>query len=329
MKESSSPPYVSVIVPCRNEEKFIEGCLSSLFDQDYPSDYYEIVVVDGVSSDASLDKVKQYSSNRNNIRVISNAKMSAPSGSNLGIKEAKGEIIVRVDAHAKVEKDFISQSVKYLKQTDADCVGGPIETKGSGYLGEAIALVLGSPFGTGSRFRYSKKDGYVDTVPFGAYKSEAFKKYGLLDEGLERAEDLELNHRIIKKGGRIFIASEIRSCYFCRSNIRDLLKQNFLNGVDVIRAARKDASAVSIRHLIPMFFILSLLGSLGLSVISVFSPVIFGFIAGLYLAFNIWFSAAIAINKGIRYLVVLPVLFLLLHLSYGFGSVFGLIKIKP
>ncbi|MFH1684335.1 MAG: glycosyltransferase family 2 protein [Candidatus Margulisiibacteriota bacterium] len=314
---------VSVIIPARNEEKHIAECLDSLFAQDYPKDRFEIIVIDGMSTDRTRAIVGDYPG----VRLLDNPNKIAPAGTNIGIKASKGEIIVRIDAHAKVEKDFISQSVKYLRQTGADCVGGPITTLGKGYLGQAISYVLSSPFGTGSKFRYSNKPGYVDTVPFGAYRKEAFDRFGLFDESIPRSEDLEFNHRIIKAGGKIFMTPDIKSYYYCRSTVGGMIRQNFLNGVDVVKAIKKDRSSISIRHLIPFFFISGLTMSLLFAFISSFGLFLFFAIFLIYSIANLFFSIGIVLKHKWKYFPVLLVLFFCLHLSYAAGTILGLFRL--
>ncbi|MFH1387040.1 MAG: glycosyltransferase family 2 protein [bacterium] len=298
---------LSIIIPCRNEEGFIGNCLDSIMAQDYDKSKYEVIVIDG----RSTDKTREIIANYPTVKLLDNPRKIAPAGTNIGIKAAKGEIIVRVDAHAVIAKDFLAKSVDYFNKTGVDCVGGTIRTIGKGYIGEAIALVLSSPFGTGSKFRYSNQPGYVDTVPFGAYRREVFGHLGLFDENLPRSEDLEFNHRIIKAGGKIYMTPEIRSDYYSRSTVFGLLKQGFLNGVDVAKAAKKDRSSISIRHLIPLFFVLGLLiPPVSLTVLLVYGVA------------NLFFS----LKAGWKYLPITPFIFLALHLSYGIGTIFGIIK---
>lgn len=315
--------FISVIVPSRNEENYIQECLDSLLVQDYPKDKYEIIIVDGMSTDRTREIITKYP----NVRMLDNSKFNAPAGVNMGIKAAKGEIIIRVDAHAKVAPDFLTQNTKYLQETKADCVGGPIQTIGKGYKGEAIAYVLSSPFGTGSKFRFSQKSGYVDTVPFGAYRKEIFDRLGLLNENLPRSEDLEFNHRIIKAGGKIFLTPDIKSYYYCRTGFRKLIQQNFFNGYDSIRSAIKDPKSISIRHIIPLLFVFGMAFGLLWSVFSMLGVYLLLLIFICYGLLNLFFSYLIAAKHGVRYFPLVLILFPCLHVCYGIGSICGLLKI--
>jgi len=312
--------FISVIIPSRNEENYIQECLDSLLSQNYPKDKCEVIVVDGMSTDRTREIITKYP----NVQILDNPKLTAPAGTNIGIKAARGEIIIRVDAHTKVAPDFLLQNIKYLNETKADCVGGPIQTIGKGYKGKAIACVLSSPFGTGSKFRFSQKSGYVDTVPFGAYRKEIFDRLGLLNENLPRSEDLEFNHRIIKAGGKIFLSPDIKSDYYCRTGFRKLVQQNFFNGYDSIRSALKDPKSISVRHVVPLLFVLGVLISILLSLFSILGIYLGLIILLSYGITNITFSVMIAVKYGWKYILLVPALFLILHLCYGVGSIAGL-----
>ncbi|MDR1070725.1 MAG: glycosyltransferase, partial [Gracilibacteraceae bacterium] len=172
------PPEVSVIIPVRDEEKHIDHCLASVFGQDFPAERLEVLLIDGMSADGTLERAARWQNEHPNIRLLENPGRTAPRAMNIGIRAARGRYIVRLDAHSSYALDYISQCLLYLEKTGADNVGGVMETKGEGFWGTAIALMLSSRFGVGgASFRVGAADGYVDTVPFGAFRRETFDRY--------------------------------------------------------------------------------------------------------------------------------------------------------
>jgi len=315
---------VSVVIPCRNEEKYIKKCLSSVLLQDH--DNYEVIVADGLSEDRSAEMIAGIAAQHTNIYLHKNPKKNSASGLNAGIKNASGKVIIILGAHTEVAPDFISKNLYYLENTGADVVGGVLNTVGEGYLGKSISFTLSSPFGTGSKFRYSNSAQYVDTVPFGAYQAAIFNKVGSFNEDITRSEDLDLNHRIIKAGGKIYMNPDIKTIYYCKNTLWGLIKQNHGNGRDSMSAFLKDKNAVSLRHLIPFSFVISLILLGALSFFLSIARVLLGYELGIYFLANLFFSIQISLRNGLKYLPALPVTFLLLHLSYGIGSLFGILS---
>jgi len=324
-------PFVSIIIPCRNEEKHIGKCLDSIIANDYLKDGLEVLVIDGLSEDGTKKIIEDYSRRFPFIRLLSNPNKFTPFGLNIGIKNAKGEIIIRMDAHAIYDKDYISKCVEYLKKTGADCVGGTLQTLPSQdtFEAEVIALVLSHSFGVGGRtFRTKRKEGYVDTVPFGAYRKEIFDKIGLFNEKLVRNQDIELNSRIRKAGGKIFITPEIKLSYFAPTTFKGLISQQFQNGLWNIYTQKIAPGSLRARHFIPLFFVAGLLGSLILTPFTSLSMNLFILILGSYILLDLFFSFKISLKRGIKYLAVLPIVFFLHHFSYGLGSIFGILTFR-
>jgi glycosyltransferase involved in cell wall biosynthesis len=308
--------YVSIIIPCRNEERFISQCLKSILQQDYPKEKIEVFIIDGMSEDRTREIIKNFQFPNPNfqLRLIDNPKKFTPFGLNIGIKEAKGEIIIRMDAHATYEKDYVSKCVKYLKEYNADCVGGVLKTipAENTLIAKAIAISLSHPFGAGtSYFRLGAKEPKeVDTVFGGCYKREVFEKIGLFNENLLRSQDMEFNLRLKKAGGKTLLFPDIVAYYYPQSNFKNFFLHNFQDGIWAILPFKLAKTPLKLRHYIPLFFVLTLPISLW--------P---------YILLSLIFSAQIAIReKDFRLFFLMPIAFFCRHFGYGLGSIFGLIK---
>ena len=199
-------PFISLVLPVRNEEKYIRACAESLFLQDYPKERMEVLFVDGCSTDRTVEILDSMRAEHPLLRVLQNPNRTVPYAMNVGILESRGEYIVRMDAHAEYARDYVSGCIRALQSVACDNAGGVCVTRGRGYMGEAIAGALSTPFGVGnSMFRLDVRSGYVDTVPFGAFRRDLFDRIGLYDERLTRNQDNELNYRIRKNGGKIYL----------------------------------------------------------------------------------------------------------------------------
>jgi len=211
----NNSPFISIIIPCRNEEDYISPCLDSILAQDYARDRMEILVADGMSTDRTKDILLDYVKNHPTVHFFENPKKIVTMGLNILIKQSKGEFILRMDAHTKFPKNYISKCIQYIQEYKVDNVGGVIVTlPGNNTLSaKAIALAMSSTFGVGnSYFRTGVKEPrMVDTVPFGCYRREIFNKIGLFDEDMVRSQDAEFNLRLIKSGGEDIACS--RYCF--------------------------------------------------------------------------------------------------------------------
>lgn len=326
-------PLVSIIIPCRNEEKFISKCLDSILSQDYPKEKMEILVVDGMSEDRTKEIVEGYLKRYSFIRLLENPKKITPAAMNIGIKNSKGEIIIKMDAHTLYEKDYISKCVKYLEKSGADNVGGVLKTlpsKNTLFV-KAIAYCLSHPFGAGtSYFRIgSKTPKWVDTVAFGCYRKEIFEKIGLFNEEMAKTEDFELNWRLRKASGKILLVPDIVAYYYPSSeNLKGFFWHNFIDGIWATYPLKFGFFLSSWRHFMPLLFVLSLIGLVILSFFSKFFFPLLLSIIFLYFLISIFFSFRITKReKDIKFLFALPIVFANRHLGYGLGSVWGLIKI--
>lgn len=326
---SEKTPFISVVMPIYNEEKYISQCIESLLKQDYPKDKMEWIFVDGCSTDNTVSILNDYQNkNPGLIKVFNNPNKTVPYAMNIGIKNSVGKFIIRLDAHAEYADDYFSKCVYYLQTTDADNVGGVIETKSVGNIGEAIAAVVSSKFGVGnSQFRTNGEDGYVDTVPFGAFRREVFEKYGMYDERLTRNQDNEMNFRIRSNGGKIFLSNDIKLAYYSRNTIKGILKMAFQNGMWNVITMKLCPGSMGVRHFVPLAFLLSLIF---MPILSAFVPVFWWlFLAEilLYSALNVVCSLHNQNGTGKTHFFLKLIIFPLFHICYGAGSLFGIFKL--
>lgn len=315
---------VSVIIPLYNEERYIENCLRSLLEQTYPKEAMEWLLIDGNSTDRTVDIIKNYCG-KGPIRLLHNSKRKTPYALNMGIEQARGKYVIRLDAHASFPKDYIEKCVYYLDHTDADNVGGIAETEANGFVGCAISQMLSTKFGVGgSDFRIGDGDKYVDTVPFGAFRKNVFEKVGLFNPKLLRSEDNDMNARIRENGGKIWLANDIRFKYYCRDTIKGILKMGMQNGNALFRTLRENPKAMSLRHFIPFVFLMSLIF---MPAVAIFIP-LFKWLLAVEICFYVLLDVAFSFfNQSPKYGLVNFWLYPLFHVCYGLGSLLGLFGI--
>jgi succinoglycan biosynthesis protein ExoA len=330
---------ITVIIPVYNEEKFLPEIFESLKSQDYPKESTEVIFVDGNSDDNSIKLLEAFKIEYPNLKVLINPEKIVPISMNLGIREAKGEFVIRWDAHSKYGNDYFSKCVEYLEKTGAENVGGPIRLIGDFPVQKAIRLATTCPFGIGnSGFHYENFEGYVDTVYLGAYRKNVFDKIGLYDEELVRNQDDELNYRLIKSGGKIYMTPEIISFYYPRPSLKKLWIQYYQYGYWKVRVIQKHKAPASIRHLVPGTFVLSIFLGLILSFYKGLGLIILIPVLGLYVPALLFFTIRVgnshdcslqsgepvSINNTYKNLILLAMVFCILHFSYGTGFLKGI-----
>ena len=317
-------PYVSVVIPMRNEERYIARCLDSVLSNDYPKDRLEILVVDGMSTDHSREIVQDYISRFGFIRLLDNPKRIQAAALNIGLREAKGEIIIRMDAHTFYAFDYIHQCIELLETTEAANVGGLQRAVGENYLSKAIAIATTTPFGIGNAyFRYAEKEMWVDTVYLGAWRKSTLKALGGFNEEWVVNEDYELNYRLRKAGGKILLSPKIKCYYYVRPSLKALARQYFRYGFWRAKTFVTYPDSLRWRQLAPPALVVALLMSIGILSVDWIPGVI---VPALYLAADLLVSTWIAYRRGWKYLPLLPLVFPTIHLSWGIGFLSGLFR---
>jgi GT2 family glycosyltransferase len=320
--QSEKNPLVSVVIPMFNEAEAIRRCLESLFLQNYPQGRLDIVVADGCSTDGSSDAVLSLASGRSNLRLIPNPKQRTPAGLNAGIRASKGEIVIILGGHTRVKEDFVRLNVEAMARTGARCTGGTQINVGDNYIQRAIGIAMASPFGLASApYRFSRREQYVDTVVYAAYRRELFDEVGFFDEDLFISEDAEMNWRIRKAGHKIFFTPKIISYYYPRKTISSLFRQLFRYGILRVNVMKKHADAIKWIHLVPVACILL---AAALILLGQWKALIL--LLGFYVLAVLYYSFRGALKEGIHYLPVLPLLLSTIHLGWGTGFVVGLFK---
>jgi len=326
MTDSSKKNYsFSIVIPTYNEQDNIINCLDSIFKQNYDKSLVDVVIVDGQSSDKTVSKIKEYQQKFSNISLLENPVRKTPTSLNIGIKQAKGEIIVILGAHASLDPNFIYFNNKYLIEKNLKVTGGTQINIGFNFVQKAIALAMENPFGMGSApYRWSKKEKFVDTVVYAAYKRELFDEIGYFEENFAISEDAELNWRIRKAGHKIFFSPNIKSYYHPRRTVSKFIQQMFRYGILRVHMFKKHKSAVKITHIIPPLFVIILIALFVLTLASVLSPVFLFAVLISYFLVNL-LSVLIKISKvNLQFVPLISFLIFLLHFSWGLGFLVGL-----
>lgn len=328
---TEAKPFVSIVLPVRNEERHIRACLSHLLDQDYPRDRLEILVVDGESTDQTRREVLeiQQKVGSHRLRLLNNPGRIVPVALNIGIGAARGELIVRMDGHTVPERDYVRSCVRALEESGADNVGGPMRPHGENDFGKAVAAALQHPFGVGdARFHLEGESGLVDTVYMGAFRRDIFERTGLFDESMVRNQDYEMNVRIRGAGGRIYLDPRIRSRYTPRGSFSKLWKQYFEYGWWRVETIRRHRWSARWRQLLPATFVVTLAGLIVLSPFWGLARIGLALLAVAYLG-----AVGIAVvglrdRLSTRALLRLPAAFIAMHFGYGTGFLLNLVSAR-
>jgi succinoglycan biosynthesis protein ExoA len=322
---SDQLPRVSIVLPCRNEQGYIQACLESALNQEPPEGGMEIIVADGMSNDGTREHLHEMARQHPQIRVLDNPGRIVSTGLNAAIREARGEIIVRMDAHTTYAPDYVRQCLAVMNETGADNVGGPMRTTAETYMEKAIQAVFHSAFAVGgARSHQADFKGSVDTVIYGCWRKSVFERIGYFDEDLVRNQDDEHNLRLTRGGGRVYQSPRIRSWYHVRGSLKTLFRQHMQYGYWKALVIRKHRLPASCRHVVPGAFVgcLCLLTVLGFFWV----PAWLGAagLAGFYAAFTVALSVVIAAGTGWNLFPILPIVIGCYHFGYGYGFLRGL-----
>jgi cellulose synthase/poly-beta-1,6-N-acetylglucosamine synthase-like glycosyltransferase len=324
MSTDPGHPFVTVVMPVRDEGGFIERSLGAVLAQDWSADRMEVLVADGRSTDGTREAIEALAAKDERVTLVDNVEGIVPTGLNRAIGRAQGEIIVRVDGHAVVPPDYLTRCIALLKASGADCAGGIIDTVGDGPEGRAIAAAQASPFGVGNAtFRTGTgAPRSVDTLAFGAYRREVFDRIGLFDEELVRNQDDEFNYRLTQSGGVIWLDPSIVTTYYSRGSLRRAWRQYHQYGLFKVRVIQKRGGVPAARQLVPSAMVLGLGGAAVLSVLRR-TPTWFAAAAIPYLAADLAATVKAARHDpaAAPYMVAA---FPTFHVSYGTGFLRGL-----
>jgi glycosyltransferase involved in cell wall biosynthesis len=326
-------PTVSVVIPCLNEERFIGEVLSNLLPQ-YERDIFEIIVVDGISTDMTREVVRQFIRDHSeySIRLIDNPSRDIPRALNIGVENSKGDVIVRMDAHSIPSENYVRRAIDVLELMDVAVVGMPWRIRPGNETATARAIVqaVSHPFGIGDA-KYRMPDlsegQFVDTVPFGAFRKELWLNLGGFNEDLLANEDYDFHYRARRQGGRVFLDTIGHSTYFARGTLRDLARQYFRYGYWKAQMIRLHPRSIKLRQVVAPLFVFSVavLGMLS----SIFPIALMSLLAVVtaYASLAIVFAFQTARRANELTLVPIVVLaFLLIHVAWGSSFLVGLVR---
>ena len=319
---------VAVVIPTLNEEKFIAKCIDCLITQTFPFKNIDLMVVDGGSVDKTYEIVESYQKQYQNIRYIHNPKKIQSVAFNIGVAESSAPVVIRLDAHAIYNTDYIEKCIEGLTTDNIrGNVGGRciILPFNDTLWANANAILNYSRFGIGgSAFRVGMKPDYVDSVPFGAFPRSVIEKVGGMREDLPRAEDNEYNSRIRRAGYKVYFDPEIVSSYYARPTLRTSCKQMYANGESIGHLFYVDRESIGLRHLIPLLFVVGIIGGIVLSFVCWQFLYALAIGLGAYFLCDLVASLLAAKEHGWKYFLPLFIMFFCVHVSYGWGTIVGM-----
>jgi glycosyltransferase involved in cell wall biosynthesis len=316
-------PFVTIAMPCFNEERYIEACIASVQRQDYPPDRIEILVADGRSTDRTREVLAGLAAADPRIRVVDNPERLQAAGMNRLIAEARGDLVVRMDVHCEYAPSYVRACVEVMQRTGADNVGGAQRARARTRFQKALCAALDSPLGVGgAAYRSPDREGFVDTVFLGAFRRAVFEQVGVYDPRAITNEDAELNQRLLASGGRIFLSRDIEVYYYPRDSFRSLARQYFKYGQGRARTLLKHRKLPTVRPLVPFFLVV------GGGVLIVTSPVqpATGPAFAAYAAACAVEAVRVGRKAGWSAVPLVWAIFPTLHVSHGLGFARGLLR---
>jgi GT2 family glycosyltransferase len=318
---------IAVVIPCRNEVKNIQECISAIYNSELDENWeLSVTVVDGKSDDGTVELIQQLQLEHSNLKVVTNEKQLTPFAFNIGIHSIDADYYQIIGARQVIDLSYISKSVKCLENNTAIwCVGGRVQNVYLNECGRTIAAAMATSFGMGlGNFRTLGQSGFVDTVGTPMYQKFVFEKIGYFDENLIRNQDDDFNYRVTNAGGKIYYDHEISLKYYVRGNFNGLWKQFFQYGYWKVYVNKKHKTVTTLRQLVPPLFVLYLMLLVLTSLFSISTAGIFGVPFVAYIAMAVYFSLkATEKDKEIRFIEVLKT-FPILHVSYGLGYLKGI-----
>jgi succinoglycan biosynthesis protein ExoA len=334
-KAIGAVPIVSVILAVRNEVSYIETVLLSLLNQELDGFEMEILVVDGESSDGSREIVERVALSNPCIKLLINKKQKTPFAFNLGIQNAKGEYVCIAGAHTIYARNYIAACLSQLQEQNAvGCSGCLITRPGNDTLpAKLVAWVLGHPFGTSNRSVRTKPAGFADTIPYPVFLKEAVLAGGGYDIKLHRNQDNDISQKLRARGYNLYMTDETFCEYFVSPSVSSMVRYAFKNGCWNWISFQENPRSMRVRHFVPLIFVIALLGTSGLFLLSLLTKIQHSFwrqlpfllLCAAYGLGSISATCHITLReKSLKAILVLP-LFLVLHLAYGFGTLWALI----
>ncbi len=332
-------PFITAVMPARNEERFISSTLDELLGQDYPPDRFEIIVADGGSTDSTREIVSRVSLAHPQVILRDNPGRLPSSGRNVGFRHGRGDIFIVVDGHCRIGnprlfKDVVSSFMK--SGADCLCRPQPLDPPGLTAFQQAVCLARNSPVGhSGGSYIYSDFEGYVSPVSHGAiYSRRVFDKIGYVDESFDACEDVEFNYRVEKAGFKSYMSPLLKVRYYPRETLYGLLRQMMRYGRGRFRFIAKHPEALGIETLLPPVFVAAFLLLPVLGLAAFFSNMAFlklslafllaGFgLYGLIIAVE---STRISAKNGFRYFRRLIPVFFAVHFGLGLGFIAGVLR---
>jgi len=318
-------PPVTIIIPTFNEQSFIERCVMSILSGSYPKADLEILIIDGGSTDKTLEIINSLSERHSSVKVLLNPKKIVPSAVNIGIACASHDYIVWLGAHATYDSNYIRFSIETLLDEKCASVGGVITPVGQSKTGKAIAAATSSKFGVGNaKYRYATEKQAVDTVFGGCWKKEDILRIGGVNESWVKNQDYELNCRLRELVGKIILDPRVKCNYFCRESIHGLAKQYFNYGFWRFRTFAKHPKSLTIRQVAPLVLLMGFIAS---ALIAFIDPMLGLLLPSIYISANLLTSLFLSFKHGqLGYILLLPSIFVTLHLCWAVGFAKGLTK---
>lgn len=316
---------VSIVIPCRNEEKHILKCLENIEKSDYPLKNIEVLVSDGLSSDNTISLINNYAATSElTINILNNIQQTTPQAFNLGIKHSNGEIIIIVGARHLISTNYISYAINQLyKNPHVACVGGKVINKYENKTSEIIATAMASSFGVGGgNFRIQSKETFVDTVGTPVYRKSIFNEIGLFDTELIRNQDDEFNLRVLKAGYKILFTPAISIEYYVRASFPNLWKQYYQYGYWKVYVNKKHKTISTYRQLAPALLVAGIFIGFILAFLNKYFLYFYLAVLGSYVGFAIINALKSPINNKLSLIKA----YLYLHLSYGMGYIEGIFR---